>query len=121
MVVNALGSALLALFAFVLQLLGVPEPALWRVCSGLYLFVAVFLTLLSFRQERGLRQSGEVLLPNSFGRVIWVGAFSAHAVQVCNLVGFPAGPSVGVFLLGLWILLSLAAIQFVTLLFLSLR
>jgi len=121
MVVNALGPALLALFAFVFQLLGVPEPALWRVCSGFYLIAAAFLTLLSLRQERELRQSGEVLLPDSFGRVVWVGAFVAHAVQLSNFVGFPAGPSVGVFLLGLWILLSLAAVQFVTLLFLSLR
>jgi hypothetical protein len=121
MVVNALGPALLALFAFVLQLLGVPEPALWRLCSGLYLVVAVFLLLLSLRQERELKQSGELLLPKTFARAMWGGALLAHVVQVSNLVGYPTGPSAGVFLLGLWVLLSLAAVQFVTLLFLSLR
>jgi len=54
-------------------------------------------------------------------RGLWGGSFLAHAVQLSNLIGFPAGPSVGILLLGLWILLVMAAIQFVALLFLAFK
>jgi hypothetical protein len=121
MVVNALGPALLALLAVVLQLLAVPEPALWRLCSGLYLGSAVFVGALSFREERSLARAGELFFAPSLSRSIWTGAFLAHLVQLSNLIGFPLEPSIGVFLLGLWMLLLLAGIQFVALLFLALR
>jgi hypothetical protein len=121
MVVNALGPALLALLAVVFQLLAVPEPGLWRLCSGLYLGSAAFVGVLSLRQERSLARAGELVFAPSLSRPIWAGAFLAHLVQLSNLIGFPLEPSIGVFLLGLWMLLLLAGVQFVALLFLALR
>lgn len=121
MVVNALGPALLALLAAILFLLNVPESLLLRICSGLYLVVAVFFGVVSLRRERTLAIAGELVLPTVVSRGLWTGSILAHLVQLSNLVGFPAGPSVGVFLLGLWILLVMAGIQFVALLFRAFR
>jgi hypothetical protein len=121
MVVNALGPALIALLAAVLFMLSIPELLALRVCSGLYLLAATFFAALSIRRERTLSRAGELVLPGLLSRGLWAGSFVAHLVQLTNLVGFPAGPSVGVFLLGLWILLLVAAIQFVALLFLTFR
>lgn len=120
MVLNAIGPALLAMLAVVLYLLGVPESLLLRACSAVYLATASYFVALSLRRERTLATSGELVLPRGLGRAIWGLALIAHLVQISNLIGFPAGPSVGVFLLGLWILLLMAAIQFVALLFLAL-
>jgi hypothetical protein len=121
MVVNALGPAILALLAAVLGELEIPHDVLFRLCSGLYLLVAAFFGVVSIRQERVLRKGGELALPTRLSNGLWVASLLAHLVQLSNLVGYPAGPSVGVFLLGLWILLTMAAIQFVALLFVSLR
>lgn len=121
MVINALGPALLALLAAVLLQLDLPADLLLRLCSGLYLLVAAFFAVLSLRRERALASAGELVLPPGLSRGLWAGSVLAHLVQLSNLVGYPAGPSVGVFLLGLWILLLMAAIQFVALLFLALR
>lgn len=121
MVVNALGPALLALLAVVLQQLAVPEATLFRSCSAVYLVVAVFFGVLSIRQERSLASTGDLLLPSALRRVLWAGSALAHLVQLSNLVGWPLAPSLGVFLLGLWVLLCMAALQFVALLFLALR
>ena len=121
MVINALGPALLALLAFVLWRLAVPEPLLWWICSGTYLGTAAFFSLLSLRQERALRGAGADLMPRALSGTFWAGASLSHAIQLVNLVGYPAAPSDGMFLLGLWVLLVIAAAQFVFLLFASLR
>ena len=121
MVVNALGSALLALFAAVLHLLEMPRDLLFRICSGGYLLGAAYFAALSFRRERVLASAGALVLPAGLSRGLWVGSGIAHLVQLSNFVGYPAGPSLGIFLLGLWILLFMAAIQFTALLFLAFR
>jgi hypothetical protein len=121
MVVNALGPAMLALLALVLAQVGVPEPALWRLCSALYLIGATYFGWLSLRHERQLAQAGELLFTRGLNGMAQVGVVLAHAVELSNLIGFPAAPSAGLFLLGLWLLLALAAFQFVALLFLVLR
>lgn len=121
MVINALGPALIALLAAVLFLFDLPEVLLFRFCSGSYLVLATFFAALSLRRERTLANAGELVLPASISRGIWIGASIAHLVQLSNVIGYPAGPSIGVFLLGLWILLLMASIQFVALLFLSFR
>ena len=121
MVVNALGPALLALLALVLLETGVSEPLLWRLCSGVYLSFAIFFAALSLRHQRELSEKGELLLEGALNTGVWAGAFLAHALQLVNLIGFPAGPSLGLFLLGLWVLLLMAGVQFVALLFVVLR
>lgn len=121
MVVNALGPALLALLAAVLHQLAIPQDLLFRFCSGLYLLVAVFFATLSLRRERALASTGSLVLPTGLSRGLWSGSMLAHLVQLSNFVGYPVDPSVGVFLLGLWILLLMAAIQFISLLFLAFR
>ena len=121
MVVNALGPAVLALLAMILVESGMAEPGVWRLCSGLYLGVAAFFGWASVREQRRLSQSGELLLTGALGIAVWTGSFAAHAVELVNLIGFPVGPSLGVFLFGLWILLAVATFQFVALLFSVLR
>lgn len=121
MVVNALGPALLALLALVLAEATMPEPLLWRVCSAIYLAVAVFFGLLSLRQQRALASSGELIFTGPLNVGVWLASLAAHLVELLNLVGFPLPPSLGLFLLGLWILLAVAGVQFVALLFLVLR
>jgi hypothetical protein len=122
MVLNALGAALMAVFAFVLQRLEVPEPSLWRVCSAAYLLGATYFVIISVRQQRELSVAGEaLLLPTALHRVIWGGSILAHLLQLSNFIGFPAPPSEGLFLLGLLVLIVLASIQFVALLFLALE
>ena len=46
---------------------------------------------------------------------VWIGIFVAHAIELSNLIGFPASPSAGVFLLGLCVMLAMAALLFVVL------
>ena len=121
MVVNALGPAMLALFALILVEAEVSEPLLWRICSGVYLAVAVFFGSLSLRQQGELQRSGDLLLSKTLYATFWTGAFVGHAIQLVNLIGFPAGPSMALFLAGLWMLLAVAAAQFVALLFVVLR
>jgi len=95
--------------------------ALARICSAIYLVFAPVFAGLSLRRERTLASSNELVLPASIGRGLWTGSGIAHLVQLSNLVGFPAEPSLGLFLLGLWVLLLMAAVQFVALLFISFR
>lgn len=117
MVVNALGPGLLGLLAVVLYVGDVPEPILLRICSAIYLVAAVFFALLSLKRERSLASEGGLVLPPLLGRAIWVGAILSYGVHLGNL----AVPELGLFLLGLWILLCMAAVQFVALLFLAFR
>lgn len=121
MVVNALGPALLVLLAVVLLQLDLSEEVVLRTCSGIYLVVAAFSAASSALRERRLGQAGELVLPTTLSRSFWVGSMLAHLIQLSNLTGVPAGPSLGLFLLGLWILLCIAAAQFVALLFLAFR
>ncbi len=116
MVANSLGAALLAMLAFVLHRLHVPEPLLWRVCSGIYLVFAAGFIVLSVVQERSLRKTEGMKLPTP---IFWLAANLSHAVQLSNCVGFPWAPSEGMFLLGLYLLLALSAAQFVSLLFIA--
>ncbi len=108
---NALG---LALLAAVLLALGLSETAAVRACSGLYVGAAGFFIVLSLVRERALVGAGEEMLPRAIRGALWTGAALAHGVQVAVLVGFPLAPSVGLFLLGLWILLVVAGAQFVS-------
>lgn len=121
MVINALGPAVIALLAAVLLEVGLGEAEATRLCSAVYLVLAAFFAVLSRRREVVLAQRGDLVLPRSIGVGLWTGSFVAHGIQLANCVGFPADPSVGVFLLGLWVLLSMAAAQFVALLFLTFR
>jgi hypothetical protein len=121
MVINALGPALLSLLAIVLAELGMGEPALWRACSGVYVAAALFVGLLSLRHQRALSRAGELVFTGVLNASVWGGSFLAHAIELSNLLGYPAAPSAGLFLLGLWVLLAVAAVQFVALLFLVLR
>jgi hypothetical protein len=121
MVVNALGPAVLALLALILLAGGMAEPGLWRLCSGIYLAGGAFFGWASIREQRRLSESGQLLFTGALGNAIWAGSFAAHAVELVNLIGFPLGPSLAVFLFGLWILLAVAALQFVALLFSVLR
>ncbi|MCA9510757.1 MAG: hypothetical protein R3E88_11190 [Myxococcota bacterium] len=121
MVVNAIGPALLSLLAIVVLAGGVPEPVAWRLCSGVYLAVALFFGLLSVRQQRRLASSGELLFTGALNAAVWSGAMLAHALEVANLAGVLGGPSLALFLGGLWMLLAVAGVQFVALLFLVAR
>lgn len=121
MVVNALGPAILALLALVLAQVGVPQPGLWRLCSGVYLAGAAFSGMLSLRYERDLIRAGQLILNRGLNVGIWIAVFVAHAIELSNLIGVPAPPSAGLFLLGLWTLLAIGAFQFVALLFVVLR
>jgi hypothetical protein len=121
MVINALGPALLALLAAVLHQLDFSQHLLFRTCSGVYLLVAAIVAVLSMRREKTLAAESASVLPPRVSRALWFGSLLAHLVQLSNFIGYPADPSVGVFLLGLWMLLVVAAVQFVALLFVSLR
>jgi hypothetical protein len=121
MVVNALGPALLALLALIALASGLSGPLLFRGLSAVYLVAAVYFGLLSVRQQRELSAGGQLVFTGSLNAAVWAGSLLAHAIQLVNLLGFPAGPSLGVFLLGLWVLLVVAGVQFVALLFLVLR
>jgi hypothetical protein len=121
MVVNALGPALLAMLAVVLFELGLAEATVVRICCGIYVSIAAFFVVLSIRRERHLASAGELLFPPLLTRAIWGGSSIAHLILLATLIGFPFGPSVGLFLLGLWVLLGIAATQFVALLFLAFR
>jgi hypothetical protein len=121
MVVNTLGPAVLALLAVVLVELGIPEPGLWRLCSGLYLVGAAGGVAASLLREREIAQSGEVAMSPGFRRVGWGMSIVAHGIELVNFIGYPAGPSLGLFLLGLWVMVALGAVQFVVLLFSTMR
>jgi len=121
MVVNALGPALLSLLAGLLVVTGFPRPLLWQLGSGAYLAVAVFFGLLSLRQERELARSGELAFGPGLHYAFWTGTLAAHGIQAWNLLGLSGAPSAGLFLVGLWVLLLVAAVQFVALLFSLLR
>jgi len=121
MVINTLGPAILALLAVVLLELRVPEPGLWRLCSGIYLAGGAVGVVTSLQRERAVAKSGDRVVPAWFTRIAWGMSAVAHSIEAVNLVGFPVGPSAGVFLLGLWVLVALGAMQFVAILFSSLR
>lgn len=121
MISNSLGPALLALLAVVLLELAVPQPALWRICSGLYLAVAVVAGVAAAREEVQLAGEGALVFPPALRRTFWAMSGLAHLCQLVNLVGVPFAPSVGLLLLGLWVLLALAGLQFTALLFVTLR
>jgi len=121
MIANSLGPALLALLAVVLLELHMPEPAVWRVCSGLYLAVAFVAGVASAREEVRLAGEGALVFPPALRRTFWAMSGLAHLSQLVNLVGVPFGPSAGLLLLGLWVLLALAGLQFTALLFVTLR
>lgn len=115
MVVNALGPAILSLLAIVLAQVGIPEPGLWRVCSGLYLAGVTYFGALAVRHERALTRGGQLVFTRGLNYTVWIGIFVAHAIELSNLIGFPASPSAGVFLLGLCVMLAMAALLFVVL------
>ena len=117
MVINALGPAILSLLAAVLLALELPEALALRLCSGIYLVGALLSGLLSLRYERVLSRTDSHVFPPALNRGMWGVSLLAHAVQVANLVE----PSIGLLLLGLWLLLSVAAVQFVAMLFLVLE
>jgi hypothetical protein len=121
MVINALGPALIALLLAVLMRFELSEVALARIGSAVYFATAPAFVALSIHRERALSSAGELVLPRWIGRTLWTGAIVAHAIQLANLVGFPMEPSIGVLLLGLWVLLGMASMQFVSLLFIAFR
>jgi len=121
MVINALGPALLALLLAVLMRFPLSEVALARIGSAIYFMTAPVFAILSLRRERILASAGELVLPKSIGRALWGGSVVSHAIQLANLAGYPMEPSIGLLLLGLWVLLAMAGVQFVALLFISFR
>lgn len=121
MVVNTLGPAILALLGVVLLELDVAEPGVWRLCSGVYVAGAAVAFVTALQGQRDVVRSGDFVVPKWFTGLGWGLSAIAHSIQIVNLIGVPFGPSAGVFLLGLWVLVSLGAMQFVALLFSSLR
>ena len=110
---NAVGSALICLFGIAILALEPPQSFGWVALSSMALVGTVAgsaLNWLLFLRQLERRASGEALFWWSFV----AGSCVLHLV---NALGLVAPPSFGLFFLGLVVLLSQAALQFIFLVY----
>lgn len=110
---NAVGSTLVCLFAIAILALGAYPPFVWVLLSTMTLVGTVAASALNFflfLRQLERRASGEALFWWSFVGV-------SCALHLVNALGLLPPPSFGLFILGLVVLLSQAALQFIFLVY----
>ena len=110
---NAVGSTVLCLFAIAILALELSPPFVWVLLSGMALVGTVAASTLNFflfLRQLEKRASGEALFWWSFVGV-------SCALHLVNALGLFPPPSFGLFFLGLVVLLSQAALQFIFLVY----
>ncbi len=106
---SILGLALAA-FPIVLSLLAVGDPTLWRVSSAVMLLVGVGVSIYVFRKRK-------VIAPNVLVPIAVLFTFAQLGVSLFNTVGWPLEPSGGMYVLGVWLILGIGAMNFIDLVF----
>lgn len=115
MLAFSLATLVFALLPFLLHFLGLPDSTMWRLSSALLgLFVlgnALFISRLIRRRVPAVVSSLTTSLSVSANATYT----AALAAQVTNLVGVFGGPGFGLYLLGLFLVLFGAGVNFVRL------
>ena len=124
MIVSAVGPGFLAFVPIVMFRLGLDPADVWRAASATYVVTtigfAVPIALLQRRNHQG-RVNGQRSAWLSYG--LWSLVVVAVLANLVNAFGIPspAVPSVGPYLLGLWLTLAVSGMLFVTMVFGFLR
>lgn len=106
-----------AVFPLLAAGLGLQGPALWRISSGV---VAVSSTAIWSSVIISIRRwPVEERKPDSDALVLigWLSGFLALICHTLNLVAWPWPASAGLYLLGVWLVILIAALYFVNLIF----
>jgi hypothetical protein len=112
-VICSIAPVFYAFLPLVLNSLGVSAPVLWRVSSGATLLLANILTFRMLRHDLRVRGPRDDLA----SVVGWVGGVFANLCWLANVLAWPWAPSGGTYLAAVWLIISIAAVQFVVLIF----
>jgi hypothetical protein len=106
-----------AVFPIIAATLGLHEPLLWQISSGVVviastaIWISVIISIRRWRIEERTPDSRVLIVSG------WVCGFLALICHVVNLVAWPWAASAGVYLLGVWLIILIAALYFVNLIF----
>ena len=118
MLINSLGAAGLAVIPVTLHALGIEAPLLWRVASAAHVAMMLAGTLpAAFVQSRRLEKPERAQISSLVHGFGWAVAAAVFAAQGLNLVGWPASPAAGPYLLSTALMLILGGVHFIGLLF----
>lgn len=122
MIVSAVGPGFMAFVPILLFRLGVEPGEVWQLASGVFVATTAGFALpiarLQWRNHQEVVEDDSSALL-SFG--LWSLVAVALLANLGNAFGIPAAASVGPYLLGLWLTLSVSGMLFVTMVFGFLR
>ncbi len=114
MITNALVPGMLVLLPPVAAEIGIEGTMIWRVTSGATLVAIVIMSgIVMSRVAAG--ESHGLNRPLHVGS--WIVGYCVFGLNVSNVIGIPWEPNAGLVVLSAWLILVLAAIQFVFILF----
>lgn len=122
MIVTAVGPGFLAFVPVVLSRLGLEAPEVWQLASGLLVTTTLAAGVPIARMQR--RNHGEEEAPDSpvlLSIGCWLFIVVAVVANLANAAGLPSSPSIGPYLLGLWLTLAVSGMLFVSMVFGFLR
>lgn len=116
-VTTSISPVFYSVFPILAGSLGLSEPLLWRVSSGLVVLVStsvwasIMISIQRWPIEERKPDSGLLAVSS------WVCGFLALICHMVNLLAWPLPASAGVYLLGVWFVILIAALYFVDLIF----
>jgi hypothetical protein len=122
MIVSAVGPGFLAFVPILLFRFGAEPGEVWQLASGVFVATTLGFALpiarLQWQNHQEVVEDGSSAFM-SFG--LWSLIVVAVLANLANLFGIPVASSVGPYLLGLWLTLSVSGMLFVTMVFGFLR
>lgn len=118
MIVSAVGPGFMAFVPILLFRLGIEPAEVWRSASGFFLLTtAGFALPIALLQRRNHEEMVEGQRATLLSYGLWTMIAVAILGNLANVLGIPAEPTVGPFLLGLWLTLSVSGMLFVAMVF----
>lgn len=109
-VIGSIGSMFFAAVPLVLANLGLNGHDLWRSSSAVMLAACVAVSVYVARNRSLIRRNVLVPVAVFFNVTVLV-------TLICNVSGWPAPPSGGVYLLSVWLIVGIVSLNFVDLVF----
>ncbi len=106
-----------AVLPILIASLGVREPEVWRVSSAVVMVVSIALWSTVMVSTRHLPADERVPDTRLVGNLGWLLGLLALVCHIVNILAWPIAPSAGLFLLGVWLVILVAAVIFVSLIF----
>jgi len=96
----------------VLYSFNIAEPLLWRISSGIVVFIMSIISAYIIKQQFGIPREEYSKIPPFYTIASWLLITGAIVAHFFNVFAWPIPPSGGMFLLGLWLLLTVSLLMF---------